>query len=88
MDKETPLQERLNRLTFYIGKIGTRVAVMGLCCYVGEITKHITDENGNWEFTLRRRTWICGDSRGPAAGRHASLLHEEDGGSSHGLRAL
>ncbi|KAL5988709.1 Calcium-transporting ATPase 12, plasma membrane-type [Asimina triloba] len=51
LDEETPLQERLNRLTSYIGKIGLSVAAVVLVVMlVRYFTGHTTDKNGNREF--------------------------------------
>ncbi|XP_054820520.1 putative calcium-transporting ATPase 13, plasma membrane-type isoform X1 [Prosopis cineraria] len=50
-NEETPLQERLNKLTTAIGKIGLAVAFLVLVVVlVRYFTGNTTDENGNKEF--------------------------------------
>ncbi|KAL8162748.1 hypothetical protein V2J09_014237 [Rumex salicifolius] len=51
-DEQTPLQERLNKLTSAIGKFGLAVAVLVLVVLlIRYFTGNTTDENGKREFT-------------------------------------
>ena len=49
-NEETPLQSRLNKLTFSIGKVGLSVAFLIVRYFSG----NARDENGNQEFNGRR----------------------------------
>ncbi|XP_030534709.2 calcium-transporting ATPase 12, plasma membrane-type-like [Rhodamnia argentea] len=52
LDEETPLQARLNKLTSFIGKVGSLVAVLVLLVLlIRYFTGHTQDEAGHREFT-------------------------------------
>ncbi|KAB1202866.1 putative calcium-transporting ATPase 13, plasma membrane-type [Morella rubra] len=54
-NEETPLQERLNKLTSYIGKVGLATAALVLAVlFFRYFTRNTRDDTGNMEFNGRK----------------------------------